>query len=425
MADTYFEVRNGDNVFQFSDSTHLLHIAYEMEFVADNSQGEIYGIEIPKGIAGVSYWTRNATLFISPECTKNGKRYQYVASSAPFPIKAYFWSEDYFDEMEHGAGLELRDAKGNIVFNNKGYLGSFKKSFYSSITTYQSIISTDGETAHDGGVFYAPGFPMFYLALAVQFWGIYREYEIHIETGKHKIFWTEESRVSTLKGYSFGTAAGKPDNVGDFLAYQWDEGYEPHRWEYANKEMKMDTFFSHYIKKEVTRYYKEESIYSQMEWFAEHKNEEPDLVKREIIEDTSWGIYKNKDTNDTKIPKDISFKIEDSWDYRGTPSASLMSPMSIWMPPLVSSIDDINKCFCVGYDFYTLGDGYYISQNDYFTKISLKTLKGKGSLEHLRNVVQSQVEHKKNANGQDKSATWAVCDGIACDVSMSHIVDVV
>lgn len=467
MADTYFEVRNKDNVFQFSDNTRLLHIVDKKEFVAEMEKGEIYGVEIPEGIAGVSYWTREGTLYISPECTKDGKKIQYVTSSMEMPIRAYFWSEDYFPEMEHGAGLELRDGKGNIVFNNRGYLGSFKESFYTGVTTYQNYVSTEDskqQMKDYSDVYYAPGFPMLYLALAVRFWGTYNEYDVTYSEDK-SWFHREISKNCSIHGYRFGGVSGKPANTGN-KEYEWVK--LPNRGEFGNRPMER-YLYSDFRYTEY-RYWKGDDYYTKDDWEKLFGNAKPEKI-------TVYG---------RTLPAGIHIKIDEKWDCITTPSASLMCPMNIWLPSLVGPEKDKNCCYAVGYEFTNIDGERHIRLAQEFEILRITTLKGAGSLEHLNKVIASGSEKggwnehcsrgeidqfvvgkeydytyyydgigkilQWHENGEliaeccyvanpnrpvwiyneylggrkkEEGGNWTITDGIACDLSMCHIVDIV
>ena len=418
MADTYFEVRNNENVFQFSDTTHLLHIVDSKTIEANGEKGEIYGIEIPKGISGVTYSTREGRIYVSPEAIKDGKRIQYVQSAWGSPIKVYFWSEDYFPEMEHGAGLELRDAKGNVVFNNQGYLGSFKKSFYSSITTYQKLVAIDGEDRQLRGesdvynTWFAPGFPMLYMALAAKHWGLWWRERIEYKRAR---WWKKPHRYGYFEAYGFGTMQGKP-NDHDNMEYHWS--VEPDRYSSASKTI--DWAFKGNTPESYKRYWRFNGqfyeYYDESEWKREHSNETPSHISNET----------------TDIIGDIAFAIHNKWDCVVSSSASLMCPMNIWIPSLIGPIEKKDTCYAIGYDFTSIEGKMHIKLADEFGTLKLKKLRGAGSLEHLNTVVQSQTETKlvtpKGTKGATEdiydTKTWAISDGLACDISMTHIVDI-
>ena len=153
MNDTYFESWNGD-YFQLSDSTRLLHIVRHDRIVVNTFEKQLHGIVLDDGIAGVSYFVNNATLWVSPITTYQGQRIQYVTSDVDKPIDVYYWSYDFFEPMVHGVGIELCNANGQVVFNSNGTLGSFVQSFVSSVTSYQKVLALQdtGENYRTGEV---------------------------------------------------------------------------------------------------------------------------------------------------------------------------------------------------------------------------------------------------------------------------------
>ncbi len=145
MSDTYFESWNGD-YFQLSDSTRLLHIVRHDRIVVNTFEKQLHGVVLEDGIAGVSYFVNNATLWISPVTTYQGQRVQYVTSDSDKPIDIYYWSYDFFEPMVHGAGIELCNAQGQVVFNSNGTLGSFVKSYVAGVTSYQKVLALQDTT---------------------------------------------------------------------------------------------------------------------------------------------------------------------------------------------------------------------------------------------------------------------------------------
>ena len=333
------EVRNKDNVFLFSDTTRLMHIIEKGEVTAASYLGELYGFELEDGVESISYSTRNATLYISPVTKWNGKRYQYVTSDSEEPIKYFKWSRNYFPPMDHGAGLELRDAKGNIVFNNQGYLGSFKGSFYSTVSVTQDLLHIkDAPTGTWMGYDWysgqekvktyctTDGFPALYMAACAKMWGVYCVY--HREEGKGGFLNLFHDSWEVTDGYIFAPLGKLPPGP----------SYQP------------------IIKAE------------------------PNNICRYGIEDCFVG---GAFEDGTKSMVNVSNK----WSTVISPLDSIMAPQTIWLPAMTTLEAFKDVCYSFGYVFESKENGINVKLADRVARLHFKTLKGEGDLENLNRVV--------------------------------------
>ena len=321
----YIEVRNKDNVFLFSDTTRLMHIVEKGEVSAVSYDGEIYGFELEDGVESISYSIRNGTLYISPVTKWNGKRYQYVTADSESPIKYFKWSRKYFPPMEHGAGIELRDANGNVVFNNQGYLGSFKKSFYTTVTVTQNMLEIKDALKTDLG-YATDGFPALYMCLCAKMWGVYRVH--HEEEGKGGFLGLFHDSWDVTDGFIFAPLGNLPPGPS------------------------YDTVIP----------------------------AEKDSLCR-------WGVedcFKSSSFNDGRH---CGVSILGTWEHTINPSDSLMAPQTIWLPAMttIKAIKDI--VYTYGYEFKNTENGINVKMNNSVDRLLLRTLKGKGSLESLNHIV--------------------------------------
>ncbi|WP_303839096.1 hypothetical protein [Selenomonas ruminantium] len=321
----YIEVRNKDNVFLFSDTTRLMHIVEKGEVSVVSYEGEIYGFELEDGVESISYSIRNGTLYISPVTKWNGKRYQYVTADSESPIKYFKWSRKYFPPMEHGAGIELRDADGNVVFNNQGYLGSFKKSFYSTVQTKQNMLAIKDAPQEDG-LYVTDGFPALYMCLCAKMWGVYRVH--HEEEGKGGFLGLFHDSWDVTDGYIFAPLGKLPSGP----------SYET-------------------------------------------------IIPAEKDSVCRWGVedcFVGSPFNDYKKCR---VSLSNVWEQTIEPSDSIMAPQTIWLPAMttIKAVKDV--VFTYGYEFKNVENGIRVKMKKNVDRLFLKTLKGKGSLENLNHIV--------------------------------------
>jgi len=402
-VDTYFESVNNDGIFQFSDNTHLLHIVKQQTVVACADDGQVYGVAFPDGVIGVSYATTDSTLYISPITEYNGRQVQYVSSSTDRPINIFYWSQDYFPPMEHGAGIELRDAKGNIVFNNTGFLGSFKDSFYSYVSTTQGTIDVpdaphkyfkghnpaydeymdwlkegyhiygeqppkevEGTSSH---VTTLPGFANLYLALSAYVFGVYQVFSISVthsgKKGKH----THVHHANI--GYHFG----KMDTPDLDL--------------HGNRKTMMDAVYDAGIDTRGAEYWSYSGS-DILKWLVYPRRR---IVSRETVEDAIWGRFNPEygfyPAREVGLSDETQIDCSNSWYTTVNPSCSIMCPLTIWLPALIADVAEKDTCYTFGYAFRRTEHGNEIKMETKMSQLTFTTLAGAGSLEQLNRIVLS------------------------------------
>lgn len=422
---TYFESVNNEGVFQFGDNTHLLHIVKQEDVVACVDEGQVYGVEFPDGVVGVSYSTTDGTLYISPIAEYNGKQVQYVTCTTDRDISIFYWSQDYYPPMEHGAGLELRDAEGNVVFNNTGLLGSFKDSFYSNVITTQGTIDVpeaphwhykariwktfrhltfgvggigwdieeeDRLTDVEGNSTFTttlPGFANLYLALSATVFGAYQVYSIRVSHSKHhKHTYVNASET----GYHFGKM-DYPD-----LDLHGNKGKVMSAVSDGNIEQKDAAYFS----------YLEDNGYKVLRWITYPKRE---TASKKDVEDLIYGtvddecLAEAEQIRTIKVGRRLQYRkpgrlktlvgdksqvdCSNSWYTTVSPSCSIMCPLTIWMPALIADVSEKNICYAYGYSFKRTKDGIRIKMETQIEQLQFKKLSGGGSLDQLNHIVLS------------------------------------
>ena len=368
----YIEVRNKDDVFLFSDTTRLMHIVEKGQVSAASYNGEIYGFELEEGVESISYSIRNGTLYVSPITKKDGKRYQYVTADSDDPIKYFKWSRDYFPPMEHGAGLELRDSNGNVVFNNRGYLGSFKKSFYNTVRTKQNMLAIK-DAPVESGMYVTDGLPALYMCLSAKMNGVWR------------VFHEEEGKFLGI------LPTGNE---------QYTDGYLFDRW----LDLPRGPLYEAVVHAERA---------SVFRWGAE-----------DCFNGGQFGYGES-----------CRVELLNAWEQKIDFSDSIMTPQTIWLPAMatIKAIKDI--IYTYGYEFNAAEDGINVKIKNSVDRIILKTLKGEGSLDSLNYVVYEDTpiavtidkETGDWADGAGETVTtpYVITEGISCDFSIAHIVSTI
>ena len=115
---TYLEIKNDEQITQIGDTYEVQCVVRKGQVNANINSGQIYGFALNKNEKRALFNVDSGDLIVSPPFLFNGDMIHYIASTgSPINYVTLGMPSD-LSPQSHGAGMEVYDSNGKMVFSS-------------------------------------------------------------------------------------------------------------------------------------------------------------------------------------------------------------------------------------------------------------------------------------------------------------------